>query len=100
MIIDSAAIPQTQLAEGAVHYLKRTQQVALLNHLNAYEPIPARFVERFVNGVGCIFNGLRRYNVRLGTASFSGTFTGRGRFVFWDFFPADLAKARDLYLNS
>jgi hypothetical protein len=96
-IIDSAATQRARLAREAVDYLERTKQGALLNHLEAYEPIPRRFVERFVSGVGDLINGLSRYNIRLGSASFSGTFTVRGRFVFWDFFPANLAKAKELY---
>jgi hypothetical protein len=100
MIIDSADIPRTLLAKEAVDYLKRTNQTTLLNHLRAYEPIPKRFMARFVAGVGNIIDGLRRYNVRLGPTSLSGTFTTRGRFIFWDFFPADLAKGKELYLSS
>jgi hypothetical protein len=99
VIIDSGRIPRTQLAREAMDYLKRTKQAALLNHLETYDPIPKRFVERFVTGVGNIIDGLRRYNIRLGPTSFSGTFTARGRFVFWDFFPANLAKAKELYLS-
>ncbi len=99
VMIDSAGIQRTRLAKEAIDYLGRTNQAALLNHREEYEPIPTRFVERFVTGVGGILDGLSRYNIRLGSTSFSGTFTARGRFVFWDFFPADLAKAKELYLN-
>jgi hypothetical protein len=99
-IVDAAVIPRAQLAKEAIEYLKRTKQAALLNHLDAYDPIPRRFLERFVAGIGIILDGLSRYNVRLGATSFSGTFTARGRFVFWDFFPADLSKAGELYLSS
>jgi len=99
-IIDSPGIRRARLAEEAVQYLRRTKQMTLLNHLEAYEPIPRRFVERFVAGVGNIIDGLHRHNILLGPTSFSGTFTTRGRFVFWDFFPADLARARKLYLSS
>jgi hypothetical protein len=99
-VIDSAGVQPTRLAEEAMEYLKRTKQVALLNHLEEYESIPTRFLEIFINGVGNIIEGLRRYNIRLGPTSFAGTFTARGRFVFWDFFPADLAKAKELYLSS
>jgi hypothetical protein len=87
------------LANEAVEYLERTKQTTLLNHFEVYEPIPRRLVERFVSGVADIINGLSRYNIRLGSTSFAGTFTTRGRFVFWDFFPADLAKAKGLYLR-
>jgi hypothetical protein len=99
VIIDSGSIQQTRLAKEAMGYLKRTKQAALLNHLEMYDPIPKRFVERFVTGVGNIIDGLKRYNIRLGPTSFAGTFTARGRFVFWDFFPADLAKAKELFLG-
>jgi hypothetical protein len=99
-VIDSAGVLRVRLPDEGVQYLKRTKQTALLNRLEAYEPIPKRFLERFINGVGNIVDGLRRYDIRLGATSFAGTFTERGRLVFWDFFPADLSKARDLYLNS
>jgi hypothetical protein len=98
-VIDSAATERARLAREAVDHLERTKQGALLNHLDKYEPIPRRFAERFVSGVGDIIDGLSRYNIRLGAASFSGTFTIRGRFVFWDFFPANPAKAKELYLS-
>jgi hypothetical protein len=98
--IINSSIERTRLAREAADYLKRTKQAALLNHREVYEPIPKRFVERFVIGVGEILGGLNRYNIRLGSISISGTFTNRGRFMFWDFFPADLAKAKELYLSS
>jgi hypothetical protein len=99
LILDSKRIQRTRLAEEAVDYLKRTRQAALLNHLEVYEPIPKHFINRFVTGVSNIVDGLRGYKVRLGPTSFSGTFTARGRFIFWDFFPADLARASELYLS-
>jgi len=98
-VIDSADVQRTRLAKEAIDYLRRTKQSELLNRLEVYEPIPKHFVERFVTGVGRIVDGLRRYNIRLGPISVSGTFTARGRFVFWDFFPVDLAKAGALYLR-
>jgi hypothetical protein len=88
------------LAKEAIDYLERTRQRALLNHLETYEPIPRSLAERFIAGVGSIIDGLGRYNIRLGPTSFSGTFTQRGRLVFWDFFPADLSKAKELYFGS
>jgi hypothetical protein len=96
----SSAVQRARLAKEAIGYLERTKQLVLLNHLEVYEPIPKRFVERFVTGVRHIVDGLNRHNIRLGATSFSGTFTVRGRFVFWDFFPADLTKATKLYLRS
>lgn len=98
-LIGSTGIQRVRLAEQAVHYLKRTRQTALLNHLENYEPIPRRLIGRFARGVGSIIFGVRRYGIRLGPTSFAGTFTEHGRFVFWDFFPADLAKAKELYLS-
>lgn len=97
--VGSSAIQRTQLIQEAIDYLQRTKQVALLNHRESYEPVPTHFLETFVAGVGNLIGGLCRYNIRLGATSFSGTFTSRGRFVFWDFFPADLAKAKELYLG-
>ena len=99
-VIDSARVQKARLAEEGMQYLKRTRQTALLNRLDGYEPIPKRFLEKFINGVGNIVDGLRSYDIRLGPTSFAGTFTERGRFVFWDFFPADLAKANELYLSA
>jgi hypothetical protein len=100
VLVGAERVLRTRLAKEATDYLKRSKQTVLLNHLEAYEPIPKGLLERFVNGVGNIVDGLRRYNIRLGPTSFSGTFTARGRFVFWDFFPADLARAKELYLSS
>ncbi len=100
VILNSPGIQGTRLAQEAIDFLKRTEQTTLLNHLQDYEPVPRRLLERFVKGVGSIIHGLKRYNIQLGCLAFSGTFTTHGRFVFWDFFPADLTKARMLYLGS
>ena len=100
IILVSPRIQRTRLTQEAMDFLKRTKQTVLLNHSNAYEPIPKRFLERFVTGVGSIIAGLGRYNIHLGSTAFSGTFTTHGRFVFWDFFPANLAKAGMLYFSS
>lgn len=97
-IADSVLISPADLAKEATAHLRRTKQVVLLNHLEAYEPIPRCFLQRFAIGVGSIVAGLRRHNVRLGSTSFSAAFTTRGRFVFWDFFPADLTRSNQLYL--
>ncbi len=99
-VMESAGIQRVRLVEEAMGYLKRTKQTALLNHLDKYEPIPKRLMERFTKGVANIIDGLLRYKIQLGSTSFAGTFTQRGRFVFWDFFPADLAKSKELYLSS
>ncbi|MBV9157692.1 MAG: hypothetical protein JO097_15620 [Acidobacteriaceae bacterium] len=99
-VIESAGAERVRLAEQGLQYLKRTKQTSLLSNRDQYEPIPRRLLERFSGGVGHIIEGLRRYGIRLGSLSFSGTFSERGRFVFWDFFPADLASAKQLYLNS
>jgi hypothetical protein len=96
----SPSSQQARLASEAVDYLERTGQSTLLKHLHTYEPIPKRLIERFVSGVAAIIQGLDRHNIRLGATSFSGTFTVRGRFVFWDFFPADLASGKALYLGT
>jgi hypothetical protein len=94
------SVQRMSLVQEAMEFLKHTKQTVLLEHLDAYEPIPRRFLERFANGVGNIIAGLRRYNIELGSTSFSGSFTTRGRFVFWDFFPADLSRAKMLSLRS
>jgi len=57
------------------------------------EDEPQRFLRRFINGVGAIIDHLDAYSVNLGPMAFSGTITTRGRFLFWDFFPADSSKA-------
>jgi hypothetical protein len=100
VIIDSPGIQLDRLALDARDFLKRTRQTLLLQHLDVYEAIPRRLLERFAQGVGGIISGLRRYNIHLGSTAFSGTFTARGRFVFWDFFPANLARAKMLYFSS
>lgn len=98
-IIKSTGVQRTCLAEEAINYLERTKQAALLRHAHEYKPISKQFVARFASGIGSIIDGLNSYHVQLGSTSFAGTFTSRGRFVFWDFFPADLAKAKELYLR-
>jgi hypothetical protein len=100
LVIDAPASQRRRLAEEAIDYLEKTKQRALLDHLGAYEPLPRHLAERFIAGVGSIVEGLSRYNIRLGPTSFAGTFTQRGRLVFWDFFPADLTRANELYLGS
>jgi hypothetical protein len=100
VILGSPSVQRSRLALDATDFLKRTRQTLLLKHVDAYEPVPRHLLERFANGVGGIIGGLRRHNIQLGSTSFSGTFTTRGRFVFWDFFPANLARAKMLYLSS
>jgi len=84
---------QGRLKNEAVDFLKQTGQTLLLRHSNRYRPIPQRFLRRFINGVGAIIDHLDAYSVNLGPMAFSGTITTRGRFLFWDFFPADSSKA-------
>jgi hypothetical protein len=100
VVLASPGAQSDQLSQDAVGFLNRTNQTLLLKHLDAYEPIPRRLLERFAVGVGGIIDGLRRYHIHLGSTAFSGTFTTRGRLVFWDFFPANLARAKMLYLSS
>jgi hypothetical protein len=80
------------LRADAIQYLKRTKQTLLLNHMTKYVPIPRTYVSRFLTGAFRVLVGLRRHDIDLGTVTFSGTFTSRGRFFFWDFFPADSKK--------
>jgi len=86
--------------DQAITFLGRTRQTLLLRHLHEYQPIPPNFLRRFVSGVNVITGHLNRHNCFLGATGFSGTFTSRGRLVFWDFFPADRAKAELLYIRA
>jgi hypothetical protein len=75
----------------------RAKETVLLRHASRYEPIPERYLLRFVSGVVRMLAGLERHAVQLGAITFSGTFMTRKRLVYWDFFPADTSKARLLY---
>jgi hypothetical protein len=85
------------LREDARHFLRMTGETLLLKHSVRYEPIPGEYLRRFVLGVLRMLSGLERHTVRLGTVTFSGTFTTRRRLVYWDFFPADTSKGQLLY---
>jgi len=91
---------QAYFKEQAISFLVRTRQTLLLRHLHEYRPIPLDFLRRFIIGVNLITGHLKRHNCVLGATGFSGTFTARGRLVFWDFFPADRAKAELLYVRA
>jgi hypothetical protein len=105
--LKSAAFPK-ELLEGspeeriglrrdALQYLQRTRQTLLLRHSEEYARIPERYLLRFVTGVLRVLAGLESYDIHVGTVTFSGAFTTRGRFVFWDFFPADTKRGAALY---
>lgn len=91
-----AAEPR-QLRQDALLFLRRARETVLLRHASWYEPIPERYLLRFVSGVVRMLAGLERHAVQLGAITFSGTFITRKRLVYWDFFPADTRKARLLY---
>jgi len=84
---------QGRLKNEAIDFLKKTGQTLLLRHSNCYRPVPHRFLRRFIKGVGAIIDLLDTYSINLGSMAFSGTVTTHGRFLFWDFFPADSGKA-------
>jgi hypothetical protein len=96
-VLECATEDSEKLRQQAAQYLKRTRQTLLLRHADKYVPIPERYLSRFVAGVFRVLAGLQRYHIDLGTVTFSGAFTPRGRFVFWDFFPADTKRAASLY---
>jgi hypothetical protein len=98
-ILELESNQRNELANDAEAFLIRTKQALLLKHPDEYEPIPRGHLERFASGVKSIVHGLERHGIRLGATAFSGTFTPRGRFVFWDFFPADLKKAKALWFG-
>lgn len=98
VILGSKRVRRGRLAQDAKDFLARTRQTLLLKHLDAYLPIPRRCLVTFVVGANAILRGLKRHEVQVGAIAVSGTFTLRGRFLFWDFFPADLAEAKALTL--
>jgi hypothetical protein len=97
------AFPKAVLAEGdelqedARRFLRKSRETLLLRHAKRYEPIPRKYLLRFLSGVVRMLSGLERCEIRLGAVTFSGTFTARRRFVYWDFFPADTSRADLLY---
>ena len=86
-----------ELREDAQRFLHRTRETLLLQHSQTYEPIPQRYLSRFISGVARMLSGLERHSLRFGAVTFSGTFTTRRRLVYWDFFPADTKKGHLLY---
>jgi hypothetical protein len=96
-LLDGSPGKSAELRLDAVQYLRRTRQTLLLRHADKYVPIPEKYLARFIAGVLRILAGLEGYGVQLGTTTFSGAFTTKGRLVFWDFFPADAKRASALY---
>jgi hypothetical protein len=86
-----------KLREDALRFLHRHREDLLLLHAKRYTPIPESYLLRFIMGVRSMLTGLERHGIRLGTVTFSGTFTTRKRLVYWDFFPADTKKGHLLY---
>jgi len=96
-VLECSPEQRIKLRLDALQYLRRTRQTLLLRHAEEYTPIPERYLLRFVNGVLQVLAGLERHHIEVGTVTFSGAFTIRGRFVFWDFFPADTKRGAALY---
>ena len=86
-----------ELREDARQALRRNRETLLLRHAAAYDPIPPKLLARFASGVLNVLSGFNRRSIALGAVTMSGTFTTRRRLVYWDFFPADPAKAHLLF---
>ena len=96
-VLECSPEQRIKLRLDGLQYLRRTRQTLLLRHSEEYTRIPERYLLRFVNGVLRVLAGLEGYHIQVGTITFSGAFTIRGRFVFWDFFPADTKRGAALY---
>ena len=102
----NAAFPQDvtinadELREDARRALRRNRETVLLRHAAKYDPIPHRYLLRFISGVVNILSGLERHSIAIGALTMSGTFTTGRRLVYWDFFPAEIGRARILYSSQ
>jgi hypothetical protein len=96
-LLKTEEVERARLRERAVVHLTKSRETTLLRNMSAYRPIPARHAVRFAKGVLHVLAGLSNHGVVLGATAFSGTFTTSGRFIFWDFFPADSSQAGMLY---
>ncbi len=79
---------------AAIAFLEKLGQPLLLEHLTRYEPIPARYLQVFANGVAKLVRGLERYGISLGPTSIAASFISEDRIVYWDFFPANPQEFR------
>jgi hypothetical protein len=80
-----------QLAQDATHYLKKTGQTLLLDHLEQYEPIPSPLLEAFLRQFSRLVLGAIESHMPWQALSVAGSFFEQGRLVIWDFFvPANL----------
>jgi len=99
-VLAASQSDQERLRDSALAFLRESRQTVLLRHQEIYTPISTTYVLRFVRGVANLLAGLASYGVHLGSTSFSGSFIGNGRLVFWDFFPASSREASVLYLSA
>ena len=75
------------LLQDATRYLQESGQTALLDHTEAYQPIPGRFLEEFLLQVLRLSRAVSGSDVPWRTFSLAGSFLPGERLVLWDFFP-------------
>jgi hypothetical protein len=73
---------------AAEYYLRRTGESLLLEHRDAYTPVPRPMLHTFLQYVLQALDGLALNGLRLGPTSFAASFITFERIVIWDFFPA------------
>lgn len=87
----------SKLAEAGASFLRTSSQTILLEHAEAYSPIPQKHLVSFVRNVEKLLSGLAEYGIHLGPASFAAGVLPKRGLVFWDFFPAKKHEAAALY---
>ena len=75
------------LLQDAIRYLRESGQTALLDHAEAYQPIPKRLLDEFLLQVLRLSRAVSSSDVPWRMFSLAGSFLPGERLVLWDFFP-------------
>lgn len=87
MQLNATAATLDALLQDATRYLQESGQTALLDHAEAYQPIPRRLLEEFLLQVLRLSRAVSMSEVPWRTFSLAGSFLPGERLVLWDFFP-------------
>jgi len=78
-----------QLRQDAVEYLRKTGHTLLLDHLNAYNPIPRQLLEVFLGQLIHLFAAAETSHLPWQALSVASSFLQPERLVMWDFFSTE-----------
>ena len=87
MQLNATAATLDALLQDATRYLQESGQTALLDHAEAYQPIPRRLLEEFLLQVLRLSRAVSMSEVPWRTFSLAGSFLPGERLVLWNFFP-------------